>query len=506
MSATRMVAKGGVAKKKKDSISIELKKKIIEKHEVGGLRVRDIAKLYGRPSSTISTILKKKEEIKKLDVAKGITVITKKRPKLLENVEKLLLVWINKKQSKGDTVSEGITCAKAKALYMDLVRKTPGASSENQAFKASRGWFENFKKRTGIHGVVRSEEAASNNTAAAQTSVSEFQTFITSEGFIPQQVFNCNETGLFWKRMPKRTYITTEEKSLPGHKPMKDRLTLLLCANASGDNKMKPLLVYHSENPQVFKRFKVQRKQLSVMWRANSKAWVTRQFFTEWINEVFGPSVKKYLHEKNLPLKALLVLDNAPAHPPGLEDDLLEEFQFIKVKFLPPNTTPILQPMNQQVIGNFKKLYTKALFQKCVEVTEYTSLTLREFWKVHFNILNCINLIDKAWDGVTVRTLNTAWQKLWPECVPHRDFEGFRPEPVEATEQLVDEIVSLGHTLGLEMDGADVEELVEEHSQELTTDELLELHKEQQQKVVEELSSGEVEEHPKTKTEASVIR
>ena len=55
-------------------------------------------------------------------------------------------------------------------------------------------------------------------------------------------------------------------------------------------------------------------------------------------------------------------MDNTPAHPPGFEDNLPEEFEFIKVKFLPPNTTPILQPMDQQVILNFKNLYTKALF------------------------------------------------------------------------------------------------------------------------------------------------
>ncbi|GFY25064.1 hypothetical protein TNCV_2692551 [Trichonephila clavipes] len=37
------------------------------------------------------------------------------------------------------------------------------------------------------------------------------------------------------KRMPNRTYITKDEKSVLGHKPMKYRLTLLLGANASGD-------------------------------------------------------------------------------------------------------------------------------------------------------------------------------------------------------------------------------------------------------------------------------
>jgi len=96
--------------------------------------------------------------------------------------------------------------------------------------------------------------------------------------------------------------------------------------------------------------------KLPVMWRANSKAWVTRQCFIERIHEVFAPSVKKYLQENNLPLKCLLVMDNAPAHPPSLADELMEELGFITVKLLPPNTTPLIQPMDQPVISNFEKL------------------------------------------------------------------------------------------------------------------------------------------------------
>ena len=57
--------------------------------------------------------------------------------------------------------------------------------------------------------------------------MTEFQEYIEAEGFVPQQVFNYDETGLFWKKMSKMTYITQEEKSLPGHKPVKDRLTFI---------------------------------------------------------------------------------------------------------------------------------------------------------------------------------------------------------------------------------------------------------------------------------------
>ena len=72
-------------------------------------------------------------------------------------------------------------------------------------------------------------------------------------------------------------------------------------------------------------------------------------------------------------------MDSAPAQLLGLEAELVEEYCFITVRFLLPNTTPLIQPMNQQVISNFKKLYTKSLFQRCFEVTSENNVTLRVF-------------------------------------------------------------------------------------------------------------------------------
>ncbi|KAF2357404.1 hypothetical protein FHG87_011838 [Trinorchestia longiramus] len=94
----------------KEAMTVKIKKEI-DKHE-SGVRVTELANIYRRPTSTIWTILKK-EEIK-LDVAKGVTVTSKHRPKLLEDVEKLLLMRITEKQLNGNSVPKTIIYAKAK--------------------------------------------------------------------------------------------------------------------------------------------------------------------------------------------------------------------------------------------------------------------------------------------------------------------------------------------------------------------------------------------------------
>ena len=103
-------------------------------------------------------------------------------------------------------------------------------------------------------------------------------------------------------------------------------------------------------------------------------------------------------------------------------------------------------------------------------MTDSTNLTLRDFWRDHFDIVSC--LITIAWDGISRRNLNSAWLNLWPDCVVTSDSGVSAPAP-ELT--VMEEIVALGRNMGLEVTEEDICELVEGHNRELSTQELVKL-------------------------------
>lgn len=133
----RTVKSGNEAKEKVQSkngkkalkkIITELKKEIIEKHDCG-IRVTDLALEYKITKFTISTILKNKDVFKGADVAKGITMLTKQRVQVLEEVGKLVFVWLNGKQLVGDSIHEAMICEKARKLNSDLLKKQKNLST-----------------------------------------------------------------------------------------------------------------------------------------------------------------------------------------------------------------------------------------------------------------------------------------------------------------------------------------------------------------------------------------
>jgi hypothetical protein len=211
-------------------------------------------------------------------------------------MEKLLTTWMEYQIQRRVPLSPTTIQGKARRLHADIKGKRQDAP---QTFVASNGWFNRFKNRAGFHNVIVCGEAASGNAKAAQIFPDVLKEIINEGGYTAQQVFNVDETGLFWKKMPERTYISKEEKTMPRFTAAKDRLTLLLGSNASGDYRLNPLLVYHFENPRAFKV--ISKATLPVYHHSNQKARITIPLFEDWFIYCFIPEVEKYCPENHIP-------------------------------------------------------------------------------------------------------------------------------------------------------------------------------------------------------------
>lgn len=120
--------------------------------------------------------------------------------------------------------------------------------------------------------------------------------------FHPVDIYNADETGIFYQLLPDRTF-TFERDTCKGGKKSNLRLTALLCCNASGTDKRKPLVFARSVRPTCFKSV----KSSSCIYPGNKRAWMTQFIFVNWLLD-FDKQMK--LGGRHV----LLLIDNCSAH------------------------------------------------------------------------------------------------------------------------------------------------------------------------------------------------
>ncbi|ESO04001.1 hypothetical protein HELRODRAFT_136350, partial [Helobdella robusta] len=96
--------------------------------------------------------------------------------------------------------------------------------------------------------------------------------------FLPENIFNADETGLYYRSLPQRSFVLKSDKR-KGIKTAKERITVLLACSQTGE-KLPPLVIGYAENPRCFKALK--KNSLPVMYRWNKRAWMTARLFLEW--------------------------------------------------------------------------------------------------------------------------------------------------------------------------------------------------------------------------------
>lgn len=361
------------------TLSIREKSRLIEEVEKGNRKKKDIAAEFGIPANTLSTILKEKDKIRKA-AEESHFAPERKRLKLssFPKLEDAMFEWVKQMRDKNVPLQGGLIREQAERFAKQM-----GLPS----FQASTGWLDKFKSRHGIVQKVMSGESAS----VAEIDCDDYrQNVLPSllEKYSPDDIFNADETGLFFRCLPEKTLAFKDEKC-HGGKRSKERITVMVAGNMTGTEKLKLLIIGKSAKPRCFSGV----KSLPVDYRNNKKAWMTSSIFEEWLQKL-----DKRFHRENR--KVLLFIDNCPAHP-----KITKDLKSIKLAFFPPNMTSKLQPMDQGVIKNLKQIYRKKCVQRLIRNIESGK-------EIHdINLLDAIVIIRKSWEEVKESTISNCFRK-----------------------------------------------------------------------------------------------
>ncbi|XP_055617640.1 tigger transposable element-derived protein 4-like [Toxorhynchites rutilus septentrionalis] len=248
------------------------------------------------------------------------------------------------------------------------------AKLEKKSFKASDGWFQKFVKRNGLSFKTASGESAAVDVGAAEQFKSDALPLLIAD-YSPQDIFNMDETGLFFKCLPNKTYCFKSDKC-HGGKNSKERITVVVATNMDGSEKLELLVIGKSAKPRCFKNI----KNLPVIYKSNKNAWMVSALFEEWILNLDERMVSEGR-------RIILFIDNCPSHP-----NIQQKLRNCRLQYFPPNMTSVLQPLDLGIIKALKVYYRNKLVRDQLNAIEKDEL-------LNVNLLQCVCMLADAWQN-----------------------------------------------------------------------------------------------------------
>lgn len=130
-----------------------------------------------------------------------------------------------------------------------------------------------------------------------------------------------------------KTFVGPQEEQPWGRKPIKTRVTLLVCCYMAGEK--PPLLCMRSSKNPRWPTVGGKRAAPRLNHCSSKKGWMTTALFSDCLKDV-----ELMLKTRNQ--KGLLFLDNCPAHK-GLKRDMWSQNESWNETVLPPDTSFKLQ-------------------------------------------------------------------------------------------------------------------------------------------------------------------
>lgn len=362
------------------------KLELIEESMKSGYSQIKSAKSHGIPQPTLANIIRNKNAI--LDAASQGPSKAKRQSHGKEDaLEKELYAWFLKRRAQSVPIDN--------PLLRKQAQKMSKEKGIDTSLTFSEGWLAGWKKRFNINFRKQHGEKQSADTEAAKIWLKNDLPALLQQ-YSPKDIFNADETGLFYRGLPNRTFVANGETP-SGTKVAKERLTVLVCANQNGSEKKKLLVIGKSARPRGFPR---DLSTLPVQWESSKKAWMNGQiwakFLTKWDMEMRVQS-----------RQILLLVDNAPGHP---EVPLTN----VKVVYLPKNTTALIQPCDAGIIKNLKGFYHTELRERVLASLEAMGDVISSADAVKkVSVLDAIYMVARAWQSVTSCTVVNCFKKAF---------------------------------------------------------------------------------------------
>ncbi|XP_076944819.1 CENP-B homolog protein 2-like [Bidens hawaiensis] len=393
---------------------------------------------YGLQESqaTISNTVKWSLEYLSLAPERGD--VKRHKPAKFLDLEKSLFECILQYQEHVNMTGE-LIIEKAKKFMKDMyLVDTP-------YFTFSIGWLGKFKAIYGIKIFWRFGESGSVEMEGMEDKLKSIRDKV--DQFEMKDIFNIDETGLFFRLQPDHSLATMQ---LEGKKQDKERQTVAICCNEDGSEKLPLWIIGKYAKPRCFKN--VNLNSLNCEYRANKRAWMTGVLFEEYVRQ---------LDKKMVGRKILLIVDNCPTHP-----KIIEGLRNVELFFLPPNTTSKIQPCD---IRAFKMHYRRRFYRSLLK-----GYKLGVPNPAKINVLDAMNLAISAWTmDVRANTIANCFRHCRLRSTDNMTFEN-SDEGGESTQELQNLIKELGYRNA--MDVEDVLTHPEENvvAQLLTDEEIIE--------------------------------
>jgi Tc5 transposase DNA-binding domain/CENP-B N-terminal DNA-binding domain len=223
-------------RKANNVLQLNQRLELLQKVEEGKKSYADLAREFNVDPAVITRLKKNAQQLKgRLAKASG-NILQRKRlrqGKYLD-VDEKVFAWIKYMREKFSATKLPVNKT---MIQLQAIKYAKEMNIQN--FNASAGWLDRFKSRYGLKNVNLHVEMGDVDIAAIDEEMRALRQKIAAYDL--ECIFNMDETGLFFRCLPKRSYILGNEKEseVRGSKKMvyKNRVTLVVCCN--GTNSMK---------------------------------------------------------------------------------------------------------------------------------------------------------------------------------------------------------------------------------------------------------------------------